>query len=703
MAIATTDPLLGRLVDGRYEIRARIARGGMATVYLALDRRLDREVALKVMHAHLAEGVDGAAFVSRFRREARAAARLTHPGVVAVYDQGLDGETSYLTMEYVPGSNLRRELRSSATVSVGRTLDLLGQVLAALAAAHGKGLVHRDVKPENVLIAADDGSVKVADFGLARAVTEVTSTTTGTILGTVAYLAPEVIATGACDARTDVYAVGILAYEMLTGALPHAGTTPIQVAFQHVHDDVPPPSARVPWLPARIDDLVAAFTARDPAARPADGAAALALLRRVRLALESVEPDVLERRAAPPDGFVGVVAAPATERDDDAADVLDSAEGSDSLDGGGLDAIPFAGAFAATVPAAAAAGLDVWFPGEAGDGTPTEQLVEQPTTRVGAGDEMTAPVSAPTPDAPAPASRRRWPRVLGWVLGLAVVLGGAAYGTWWWFEDGPGAWTTVPLGLEDAALTDAKATLAAHGLAATTTKEHDDDVPEGSVVSSDPGSGERVRKDGSVELVVSLGIRMVTVPDGLVGATEDDATAALRGVGLPVGDSRQVWSDTAPVGQVVSASEDAKASVPHNTVITLTVSGGPAPATVTQQVGREKADAKAALEALGFHVGFTPDEASETVPAGRVIRQSPESGAQAHRLDTVMLTVSSGPPIVDVPDVVGMRTAEATDALTKAGFKVDANKYLGGLLDTVRFQDKTGTAPKGSTVTLTIW
>src|SRR5690606_21818556 len=200
-----TDPLVGTIVDGRYEVLSRIARGGMATVYLAVDRRLDREVALKVMHAHLADGADGSDFVARFRREARSAARLTHPGLVGVYDQGVDGEVSYLTMEYVDGVTLRRRLAEAGALSVEESLSITEAVLDALAAAHRHGLVHRDTKPENVLLASD-GRVKVADFGLARAVTEVAATTTGTVLGTVAYLSPELVSRGVSDPRTDVYA-----------------------------------------------------------------------------------------------------------------------------------------------------------------------------------------------------------------------------------------------------------------------------------------------------------------------------------------------------------------------------------------------------------------------------------------------------------------------------------------------------------------
>ncbi|WP_188037414.1 protein kinase, partial [Actinotalea sp. JY-7885] len=303
MAATLADPLLGHLIDGRYEVLSRIARGGMATVYLAVDRRLDREVAIKVMHPHLAEGGTGAEFVARFRREARAAARLTHPGLVGVFDQGLDGETSYLTMEYVEGTDLRRRLTDEGALTVGETLDTLTAILDALAAAHRVGLVHRDVKPENVLLATD-GRIKVADFGLARAVTEVTATTTGTVLGTVAYLAPELVAHGTSDTRTDVYAVGILAYEMLTGTQPFTGATPIQIAYQHVNSDVPPPSDAVTWLPAEIDELVGALAARAPDERPVDAAAALELVRRTR---ESLDEATLARRA---DVTPTVVAAP---------------------------------------------------------------------------------------------------------------------------------------------------------------------------------------------------------------------------------------------------------------------------------------------------------------------------------------------------------------------------------------------------------
>ncbi|HVU75148.1 MAG TPA: protein kinase, partial [Mycobacteriales bacterium] len=266
------DAVVGIVLDGRYEIVERLAQGGMATVYVALDRRLDRHVAVKVMHAHLADDPD---FVARFHREARAAARITHPNVVAVYDQGQDAGHVFLVMELVSGRTLRALLREHGTLPPERALALLEPIAAALAAAHAQGIVHRDVKPENVLL-GDDGRVLVADFGLARAIeTSPLTQTTGLMLGTVAYLSPEQVRTGNADARSDVYAAGVTLYEMVTGAAPFTGDTPLAVAYQHTHDDVPAPSTAQPGTPAVVDELVRTTTARDPSGRLADGAVLL--------------------------------------------------------------------------------------------------------------------------------------------------------------------------------------------------------------------------------------------------------------------------------------------------------------------------------------------------------------------------------------------------------------------------------------------
>ena len=278
------DPMIGRVLDGRYRVGPRIARGGMATVYEATDLRLDRLCALKVMHAGLGDDEE---FAARFVREARSAARLSHPHVVAVFDQGDDDGTLFLAMEYIPGHTLRDLIRKEAPLTPARALGLIDPILSALAAAHQAGLIHRDVKPENVLL-ADDGRVKVADFGLARAVSAETqhTATGGVLIGTVSYLSPELVVDGRADVRSDVYAAGVVLYEMLTGRKPHEGESPIQVAYKHVHEDVPPPSRVVPGIPPYVDALVARATARDRFLRPADARVMLHQVRRVRDALD---------------------------------------------------------------------------------------------------------------------------------------------------------------------------------------------------------------------------------------------------------------------------------------------------------------------------------------------------------------------------------------------------------------------------------
>jgi serine/threonine-protein kinase len=284
----------GRILDGRYRVGPRIARGGMATVYEAHDLRLERGCAVKIMHTDLGDDHD---FATRFVREAHAAARLSHPNVVAVTDQGDDDGLLFLVMEHVPGRTLRDVIREEAPMEPARALALLEPVLQALAEAHRCGLVHRDVKPENVLI-ADDGRIKVADFGLARAFdASTTSTATGGVLiGTVSYLAPELIVDGKADPRSDVYAAGVLLYEMLTGRKPHEGESAIQIAYKHVNEDVPAPSGvrgseAEDTIPAFVDALVVRATARDRERRQADAKVFLQQLRRVRAALGAGETD----------------------------------------------------------------------------------------------------------------------------------------------------------------------------------------------------------------------------------------------------------------------------------------------------------------------------------------------------------------------------------------------------------------------------
>ena len=629
------DPLVGRLLDGRYRVDARIAVGGMATVYRAVDTRLDRVLALKVMHPALATD---AAFVERFIREAKSVARLSHPNVVGVFDQGAEGAYVYLAMEYVAGCTLRDVLRERGALAPRAALDILEPVLAALGAAHRAGFVHRDMKPENVLI-GDDGRVKVADFGLVRAVGSATATT-GSVLGTVSYLAPEQIEHGTADTRADVYACGVVLYEMLTGGKPHSGDTPAQVLYQHLNTDVPAPSATVPGLAPELDGLVAAATARNPEVRPHDAVALLALLREARAGLGDEQLD-----AVPPQ------ALSETPRD--------TAEDRTSV-------------IARPVRAEADAG----------------QVLH--TNRL------------PAPEAP-PSGRRGFRRrppngPLALVVGVLLALGLGA-GVWY---INSGQFTRVPavLGQTEAAATK-RVTDA--GLEVGTTKRAFSDVYErGTVMASDPAPGERLRGNGTVTLTLSRGPEIVKVPN-LKNKPLAEAERALEEEGLAAGVITTAFSDTVAQGSVISSDPEPGTERAPDSAVALVVSKG-SPIDVPDVTGETVADATATLQEAGLEVVVAPERIDSPEDAGSVAAQSLAQGSRAAEGDTITLTVSKGPKLVEVPDVTGETTDDARTALEEAGFEVEVKKSFPYLGDTVASQSVEGgsTAPEGSTVTITI-
>ena len=644
-ATTLTDPLIGLLVDGRYRILSRLARGGMATVYVAEDERLDRPVALKVMHPHLAESTD---FVSRFRREARAAARIVHPGVVSVFDQGVVHGQGFLVMELIEGPNLRTLLRSQGAFTVSQALRYTQEVLEALQAAHRAGVIHRDIKPENVLVPAE-GPVRVTDFGLARAASEVSMSTTGSMLGTVAYMAPEIATTGTTDARTDIYSVGIMLDEMLTGRVPWDGESPIRMAYSHVHDDIPLPSRDEPWIPREVDDLVAALAARDPDERPADTREALELVARTRASLPA---EIAHRRAA----VVPTVGSPASTSTMTAAITPGTATS------------PLPGHVSGPVPTAS-----------------TSQVVVH--------------ASGSVPAAPARGHRSGVRTLL--VLLVVLLLAGGGGGWWWWAQYGPGSYVEMPVvaGRNAAAATS---DLQAVGLASTTTEEFSDTVASGVVIDSDPVGGQAVHKDVEVKLVVSKGVDMRTVPD-VVGDAEADARTALSDVGLSVGTVSQEYSEDVQEGLVISQSEDPGTSLPHDTAVDLTVSRGREPIAVPDLTGKSGDEAAQALDGLGL-VSQPSEAFSDTVEKGVVISQTTAAGSTLHRGDPVDYVVSKGPEMVEVPEVIGKQLDEARRALEDQGFQVSVERILGGYFGTVRQTDPAGgtSVPKGSTVTVTV-
>jgi beta-lactam-binding protein with PASTA domain len=672
------DPLVGRVVDGRYLVESRIARGGMATVYLALDHRLDREVALKVMHEHLAED-DG--FVSRFVREARSAARLSHPNVVQVFDQGSDGTVLYLAMEYLPGRTLRDVLAQRGALTPRETVSVLEPILSALGAAHRAGIVHGDVKPENVIL-TDDGRIKVADFGLARAITSpIGSAATGELLGTVGYLAPEMVSGGIITVRADVYAAGIMLFELLTGKQPFTGSDPLQVASRHVHESVPAPTAIAPELPAAFDDVVLRATNRNPNLRPAD---ADALLADIRAARAQVPNEMMDVRAAD---------AVTMRIDVTQADV---------------DELPTA-QFAA-VPGAVMRGPA---PAPATGYQPT-RVLEAPGRRAtrtaakggsvagsGGGSGMLPRLRVNDDDEAAPpgffGDRRR--QAIAAISGvIAVVL--VIFGGVWWFTGGPGSFTTAP-SVVGLGATDAEHQITAQGLKYTPKYAFNKKLAAGQVITTDPPGGGKVKKNGTITLTISKGPQLIVVPT-LTGQSQANATGALKSAGLSLGHLSKKFNATVPAGQVVSSSPKAGTRIPPDQDVNLVISKGVQPVLLPNVVGQQIDAATQALQTAGFIVNSTPQAQVDGGPGpGTVVQQDPiASGQTLAKGSTVNLTVIQQPAQVNVPNVVGQNFDAAKQILQQAGFQV--NKQGLPFANTVTQENPSGMAPAGATITLNV-
>ena len=644
MSAGSTDALIGRLIDGRYQVRSRIARGGMATVYLATDLRLERKVAIKVMHGHLSDDLK---FRERFIQEARSAARLANPNVVNVFDQGQDDDMAYLVMEYLPGITLRELLEENGRLTTEQTLDILEAVLAGLSAAHKAGIVHRDLKPENVLL-ADDGRIKIGDFGLARAASANTATGAA-LLGTIAYLSPELVTRGVADARSDIYAVGIMTYEMVTGEQPFTGEGPMQIAYQHANDTVPAPSERDPTIPQEIDELVLWSTSRNAEDRPRDARVLLSEVLAVRAGLDSVAPATASQRTM----------------------VLPAA----------ADPLPPRGDTSETVV--------------------IDPIRRRPAPR--------ADTTAPVVEAPRRRRRRRW--IVPLVLVLVLIAAGV--GWYFYLGPGehvaiPNVATdTVPVA--QAALKTAGLDVAT----ATTTRSDPDVIsgnvsgtqpaigtslvkgtPVTIIVSSGPASITLPSLTGLTEAQAKTKIRAAHFLVGSPIIRQFDAKIN-RGVVLDY------------------LGTDGKSLVGASTylekrAITLVVSQGALP----DVAGLPVTTAETRLTAAGL-TGEPGSEAySATVPSGDVISIDPQNNAagvgRVFRVgDTapVLLITSKGPQLVQVPNVVGEVWSQAKATLLAAGFTLsydDKADVLDGNIATVtKVSPVAGTSvPKGSQLTV---
>lgn len=606
----TADPLVGRLLDGRYRIESRIARGGMATVYLALDIRLDRTVALKVMHRSLAEDP---AFVRRFIGEAKSVASLSHPNVVHVFDQGTDNDVVYLSMEYVPGRTLRDILRERGRLPAREALELLIPVLAALGAAHQAGLVHRDVKPENVLM-TDDGRVKVVDFGLARAIEATNQTRTGVMIGTIGYMAPEQVTTGAADVRSDVYAAGIMLFELVTGQQPYDGETPMSVAYRHVHDTVPAPSSVTPEVPPLVDTLVAHATAREPQDRPADATAMLVAAVDAHRMLPRTTTPPGSGPMAPGVNPTTVYAHPAGGPVTGARSMPQAAPAHTMIQPRaaeeprrrGFRPSWFLVALAAVM--VVAVGLTGWYFAQPELVTVPDLVgknaAEAEQTITGRGllmrqaegkyDEKVAEGLVLSSDPAAKAELEK-----GSTVTLVLSLGPERI--------------VVP-DVSGRSSNEARAAIAKSGLTVGTVKRlPNQQVERDKVIRTSPQVGEKVRKSAKINIFVSAGLVM---PD-VGGMPKDEAAGFLGGQGFKV-QVNEVDDDAEPCS-VIAQSPKAKSEVDQGAAVMITVARcqtdwwqwfrGDNEARDDQQfsvvpgvIGKNINDAKPELEALGFKV-----------------------------------------------------------------------------------------------------
>jgi len=624
MDTPTADPLIGRVVDQRYLIERRVARGGMATVYQAMDQRLERPVAIKIMHPHLAEDEE---FTRRFIQEARSAARLAHPNIVNVFDQGQEGALTFIVMEYLPGITLRELLNDFGALTAAQTLDIVTAVLQGLDAAHSAGIVHRDLKPENVLL-ADDGRIKIADFGLARASTHNTATSQA-LLGTIAYLSPELISRGIADVRSDMYALGIMMFEMLTGEQPYQGDQAVTIAYQHTNDIVPPPSTKNYAIPAQFDDIVEWCTRRSPDDRPPH---ARALLEHVREIARILGPESLTEATQTINQTVAMTQKMA-HSDLQETEVL--APGTAVFDQDDPPVFP--------------------------DAEDYDQ--PQRTQRAERAQRTQQPVR-----------EKKKPKTALWVtlaVVVALVIGGA--GVWWWANSGIGNTVAIP-DVAGSTIDEATATLVEAELLVSpeVIEEFDLELPAGVVKGTDPMAGEEVDKGSEVQLIISLGPNPVSIP-AVTGLSVLEVQEQLQAADLVPGTVTEEFNSFIPRGEVLRLTDEEGLSLPAGTqvlagsTINIVASAGAIPPVTGLSVN----DAQRLLQSVGLTGIVGGDGAfSDTVPEGFVVEiQTSEADVIAPG-DTVTLVVSRGPELITIPNVVGDTIEVAKRKLEDLGLTV---------------------------------
>lgn len=734
----------GLVIEGRYRIVRRIAEGGMATVYQATDERLERTVAIKIMHIQLAQGPQREQYVERFHREAKSAAAIANPHVVQVYDTGEFNGMNYLVMEYVHGVNLRHEMNEQHTFTVRETLRILSETLNGLSAAHRLGVVHRDIKPENIML-NDRGRVQITDFGLAKATSQATLSATGMLLGTAAYLAPEMIEHNQATPQGDLYSVGITAWEMLAGESPFKSDNPVTLVFKHVHEDVPSLTESCPGIDPGVAAYIGHLTARAVEDRPSDAADALRELRTLTASLPipawqyrkpassstpkptADQPGPMAAAPMPP-----VRQSEATEQPATATAVLDGPSDATAAHDAPADAVSTETAAATSaipsflsspafdsasasatspLPSVDAAATTAFNPDatQVIDRAPADDTMALATTEHGIPGAAGADDHAPSPTHGS--TKKRTAIIVAVVLALIAVLGGGAFA--WWYFRGPGSYWTLPqpnditctegeaCPITNANWKDYEAALTVATIPYTVTEDFSDTVADGDIISTDPANvGDHVSKrDGeSVTVTVSKGVKQATIPDDILDPTSDagkDPLQALKNAGfsnIKHGEDNDQYSETAPSGAALSISPDPGTTLDHNEQVTITLSKGPMPVTMPTVEGISRDDLESTFADLKLTANIT-EEFSDSVPSGDVISASAEPGTELHWGDSVDVVVSKGPETVAVPSgLVGKQESEVTRTLEKLGFDVETNRILGGLFGTVRDVQYNGTS-----------
>ncbi|MGA0442842.1 MAG: Stk1 family PASTA domain-containing Ser/Thr kinase [Candidatus Nanopelagicaceae bacterium] len=638
--------LTGEVIDGRYKLNRIVASGGMATIYAALDLRLDRQVAVKIMHPHLAQDEK---FVERFIREAKAAASLSHPNIVAVLDQGWNqGGTPcvFIVMELVEGATLRDYLHDQGRIPPERAIPLIIPVASALAAAHKIGIIHRDIKPENILV-SKEGRIKIADFGLARGALLGSTMTaeSSVILGSVSYLSPEQVQRGVADARSDVYSLGIVLFELLTVDKPYQGEDPVQIAIRHVNDRVPAPSTLNSTISPDIDALVLRATDINPDKRPADGAALLEELRALSEKLDprkrqlSLELDLPPLPIKQPVRERQKISRSKAKKSDDSTVAIEKSE-------------------------------------------------SEKENSMAKAKRATQSLKAVSP-------RVKRNRKIAALMALLLLFGS------WYIWAGPGSKVVVP-SLAGFTIKDARSELSNFGLALDVgDEEFSEDVSEGRIIKSSPAGGGRIDDGGIVTVVVSKGRERFLVPD-LTGLKPDVAQELIEDNKLVIGEIIEEFSSDYRKGRILRTSPAKGERVKRDTTLTLFISKGIEQISLSDYQGKSGEQALNELVEAGFEVE-TEYIFSEDLPAGAVISQSPGSG-EADKGSTITLIVSKGTEFVFIPNVFALNEEKAVAALEDLELKVVVKKVGNKKTKVVtNIAPKVGSKVKrGSTVTITV-